>query len=43
MGSIPWKNPSIPRGVQIFSTERSIEEPATSQHFDSEEITVNTD
>ena len=40
-GSIPWKNHGVPRGLQIFPAERSIEEPATDQNFHSEKITVN--
>ena len=35
-GSIPRKNPGIPRGLQIFPAVRSIEEPATGQNFHSE-------
>ena len=40
-GSIPRKNPGIPRGLQFFPAERSIEEPAAGQNFHSEKITVN--
>ena len=40
-GSIPRKNPGVPRGLQIFPAGRLIEEPATGQNFHSEKITVN--
>ena len=40
-GSIPRKNPGVPRGLYIFPAKKSIEEPATGQNFHSEKITVN--
>ena len=41
MGSIPRKNPGIPRGLQIFPAKRSIEQSASGQNFHTEKITVN--
>ena len=32
-GSIPRKNPGVPRGLQIFPAKRLIEEPATGQNL----------
>ena len=41
-GSIPRTIPGVPRGLQIFPAERSIEEPATGQNFHSEKIKRST-
>ena len=41
-GSIPRKNPGVPRGLLIFPAKRSIEEPATCQNFHSEKILSTT-
>ena len=40
-GSNPRKNPGVPRGLQIFPIEKSIEEPATGQIFQNYVLSRN--